>query len=588
MNQPPAWGGYSSHKLSNPPPLQQQQQQKAKDDPQEKIKQQLAQAKLALGAGSPANKSANKSTRWGAKVTSPAPVANAATWAQKATTRQAGSISFSMQSRKPVPTSHHFVPASSSSSTPQKPATSSATPRTPQHAKYAPSPKHQKAPPGVWPESLVLYVERSLAECGSDKAAAEAYLKKRIEDAVARDALNDIDWAAEPLAYIALADSRKRKKKSRFDRSEDARFSTTPTGKGKKKAVKKQKRGIASMGFDDNEYSKRNGRAHRFQDTLPNGDDGGLGNSSMFLKMQERAYGSQMGKVGSILQHTPDIDFDSLSVVGTCQTLEKKYLRLTSAPDPAKVRPLKVLKRTLDMLKGKWAANPDYKYTCEQFKSMRQDLTIQHHRNLFTVEVYETHALWALTMGDLSEYNQCQTQLMQLYEKPSHRKNYFEFCAYRLLYYVVTSNQTAMTNMLKQLTPETRADATFLYAMKVRAAVLADNFHQFFQLCHNAPFQTKCLTSKLIPHMRFRSLNIVVKAYRPTKFPLTSLQTMLEFDSLESCRAFLVSRGGALTPDGKSIDTKSSSIHRPIVEEVEDNKIKDVASGVTHGAFMYT
>lgn len=59
--------------------------------------------------------------------------------------------------------------------------------------------------PGVWPESLLVYVERSLTECGSDKAAVEAYLKKRIEGAVARDALNDIDWAAEPLAYIALA-----------------------------------------------------------------------------------------------------------------------------------------------------------------------------------------------------------------------------------------------------------------------------------------------------------------------------------------------------------------------------------------------
>lgn len=32
-----------------------------------------------------------------------------------------------------------------------------------------------------------------------------------------------------------------------------------------------------------------------------------------------------------------DIDWDSLTVKGTCQEIEKRYLRLTSAPDPASV-----------------------------------------------------------------------------------------------------------------------------------------------------------------------------------------------------------------------------------------------------------
>jgi hypothetical protein len=32
-----------------------------------------------------------------------------------------------------------------------------------------------------------------------------------------------------------------------------------------------------------------------------------------------------------------DIDWDSLTVKGTCQEIEKRYLRLTSAPDPATV-----------------------------------------------------------------------------------------------------------------------------------------------------------------------------------------------------------------------------------------------------------
>lgn len=35
-----------------------------------------------------------------------------------------------------------------------------------------------------------------------------------------------------------------------------------------------------------------------------------------------------------------DLDWDALTIKGTCQEIEKRYLRLTSAPDPATVRML--------------------------------------------------------------------------------------------------------------------------------------------------------------------------------------------------------------------------------------------------------
>lgn len=192
-------------------------------------------------------------------------------------------------------------------------------------------------------------------------------------------------------------------------------------------------------------------------------------------------------------------------IVGTCETLEKKYLRLTAPPVPSNVRPERVLRQTLDLLKKKWRKESNYSYICDQFKSMRQDLTVQRIKNEFTVSVYEIHARIALEKGDVGEYNQCQTQLRSLYALGLDG-NPVEFKAYRILYFIHTANRTGLNDTLADLTAAEKEERPIKHALSVRSAVALGNYHKFFQLYLDTPNMGAYLMDMFVVRERLAAL----------------------------------------------------------------------------------
>ncbi|KAK8576879.1 hypothetical protein V6N13_121878 [Hibiscus sabdariffa] len=283
-----------------------------------------------------------------------------------------------------------------------------------------------------------------------------------------------------------------------------------------------------------------------------------------------------------------DIDWDSLTVKGTCQEIEKRYLRLTSAPDPSTVRPEEVLERALLMVQN---SQKNYLYKCDQLKSIRQDLTVQRIHNHLTVKVYETHARFALEVGDLPEYNQCQSQLKILYAEGIDGCH-MEFAAYNLLCVIMHSNNNRdLLSSMSRLSDEAKKDQAVQHALAVRAAVTSGNYVLFFRLYKTAPNLNACLMDLFVEKMRCKAVSCMSRSYHP-QVPVSYIAQVLGFssgtptnegsdekdsDGLEDCVEWLKAHGACLVADSNGemqLDSKasSSSLFMP-----------DPADAVAHG-----
>ncbi|CAE6454495.1 unnamed protein product [Rhizoctonia solani] len=405
-----------------------------------------------------------------------------------------------------------------------------------------------------WPQSLKDWVAAQLKQMNSlNKTEADAEMKALIAEAYTNQTLWTTDWAGVQLK--ALQPKTAVKRKSHPDiMATQKKFKKTTISSNTENENRLEKRKRRFEREHEIERQKASGTysvpsfTHHSQS--PTGFDIARDNTPIYTPMAYRSAGAtskrKYANVASEDSGDADpnvIDWDRFTIVGTSQELFKPYLRLTSAPDPATIRPLEVLQRTLGELKNKWKTSSDYRWTCDQFKSLRQDLTVQRIKNSFTVQVYEIHARMALEASDLVEFNQCQSNLRLLYEA-GIPGNADEFLAYRILYLTHTKNRSEMNLLLAQLTPETKSTPFVRHALDVQAALLANNYHKFFDLYLNAPNMGGYIMDHMLARERISALIIMTKAY--LHLPLSFLANELAFDSAADVDRFLSSHSLAI------------------------------------------
>lgn len=383
-----------------------------------------------------------------------------------------------------------------------------------------------------WPQPVRDYVFRSfqaenlIAGIGNDEMQAK--LKKTLSTAAESGQLDKIDWATLPLPQQLIQQERGVMASNAWNANaynDNGWVSLEQPDSGSKK----RKHGDA----DDANIPpwEKDNQANAFGDRITYGNKKQQSKMEKRVKKQQEALAKDSSKFAAQAekrkqrfgfdnnsppwnnsrQSSPPVALPTGPVVGTCQKLEKQYFRLNGAPKPEDVRPLDVLKEAFKFIMAKWKKDGNYVYTCDQFKSIRQDLTVQRIKNDFTVEVYELHARIALEMGDLGEYNQCQTQLRALYSLKLGG-NPAEFMAYRILYFVHTCNRTALNDILAEITPELRKEECVRHALLVRSAQASGNYHKLLaKLYQSVPNMGAYLMDMFVPRERIAAMATICR-----------------------------------------------------------------------------
>ncbi|KAI0175819.1 SAC3/GANP/Nin1/mts3/eIF-3 p25 family-domain-containing protein [Hypoxylon sp. FL1284] len=403
-----------------------------------------------------------------------------------------------------------------------------------------------------WPDSVRRYVQRSFQSSNLDPSVSRAEMEAKLKDTIrySQDTgtMYTTDWDSMPLPQALVKNERQQVLMQPMTtqpivKAPAASKASTNTSK-KRKSSDLSETGQANDAPAPAPWRVAKGPSLGDRITRPSMDGPLQGKSKSQKNAEKRQRRGDGGYQSTYRSPSPEPRGGARKgpIVGLNQTLLKQYFRLTSEPKAKDVRPLHILIQTVELLKKKWRQESNYHFICDQFKSVRQDLTVQHIRNDFTVSVYEIHARIALEKGDLGEYNQCQTQLRALY-KAGLKGNPIEFKAYRILYFIHTANHIALNDAIADLTLAEKEERPIKHALDVRSALALGNHHKFFQLYLDVPNMGAYLMDKFVERERLAALASFCKAFRPS-LKLRHITEELGFESDTEAAQFIIDQNG--------------------------------------------
>jgi hypothetical protein len=244
----------------------------------------------------------------------------------------------------------------------------------------------------------------------------------------------------------------------------------------------------------------------------------------------ERGYTAAAGGGGNADLDGETKFMSSEAVVGTCMEMEKMYIRLQSMPDPATVRPERVLAKWAERLQVKYETDEaDWEWISDQFKAIRQDMVIQHIRSPSAVTAYETNGRLALQEQDWPEFHKIQSFLMGLYkDNADARANEPEFMAYRLFYWMLMHNTVDLTKDIRNMEPALKKHPSIVHAVRLQQAAELCDYVAFFRLYSETPNMGKCIVDTLRDRIRTRALRVLLRSYKPS-IPVDFVQGQLGF-----------------------------------------------------------
>lgn len=401
-----------------------------------------------------------------------------------------------------------------------------------------------------WPPSLQRFVSNSFIRAGSlsdeEKVVFNYQLQKLMEMAIATNTIWKNDWE---LQHLPIFDKRNPNLQLVYFQNSDQGgnnasniMQNTQDSENNARGQKKSKRSVGSHVIP-NQTEVTTDR------NMPTDDY----DSQERKKRRMARFGSNSLSNTSGQSYLIPKKRQDEPVVGLCQDLEKNYLRLTSEPDPLKVRPLAVLEKSYDYVLGKYRNSGfSYSYINNQFKSIRQDLTVQHIKNDFSIKVYETHARIALESKDLGEFNQCQSQLRYFYQLKKENENIdltyllpfeLEFLCYRIVYMLLTANHSEINklrlvviNSCNEDKGESGSTNFFKYiskAFQLQNSIIEGDYHKFFEIygyfknVSDAYLIHHLLKYYLVSKERLKALHTISKAYK--KLPIPYISQILAF-----------------------------------------------------------